>query len=99
MSFGSNSSHRARGWTVTFAASEVRLRNGHHHITLVDPNRVLLEDTRDPGIGVTSPLCRFDPIWQSALDLLGVDTGIAIFSPPLARWLYPVKSRVASRET
>src|SRR5688572_17996045 len=88
---------RARGWMVTFAASEVRLRNGHYHITLIDPNRVLLEDTRHPGIGFTGPLRRFDSLWQTALDLLGVNTDIAIFSPPRARWLYPVGTRVAGR--
>jgi hypothetical protein len=88
---------RARGWAVTFAAREIRLRNGHHQITLVDPNRVLLEDTRHSEVGFSGPLRRFDPIWQMALDLLRVDTDVAIFSPPLARWLYPVRTRVAGR--
>jgi hypothetical protein len=87
---------RARGWTVTFAAREIRLRNGHHQISLVDPNRVLLEDMRHPEVGITGPLRRFDPTWQTALDLLGVDTDIAIFSPPRARWLYPLRLRVKS---
>ena len=87
---------RARGWTVTFAAGEIRLRNGPHQMTLVDRARVLLEDSRQADAGIKGPLRRFDPIWRTALDLLHVDTDTAIFSPPHARWLYPTRMRVKS---
>jgi hypothetical protein len=75
-----------QGWSVTYSIASISFSCDHRSIRVHDSGHVEAVDIRDR---LSAP-SRHDPVWKSALNLLGIDLDRLEFNPFLARWAYPL---------